>query len=356
MASGDIRQTPALKRPNGATIKDVARRAGVSHITVSRVMNGSRLVVPSTAARVKVAARELGYAPNILARGLVRGASRTLGLLASDTTSPFVAELVRAICKLADDEAFGVNICVTDLDPERELRALASFVEQRVAGLVVGPPNRPAGDARIYELAEAGLPVVSVQRHMDHPAVHLVTGNGKSGSVQATTHLLELGHRRIAYIAGSPQVGVAPDKLQGYREALAAYNVRPDRALLVESGLSPSDGYAAAQHLLARKPPPSAILAFSDAVAIGAMSAIAVAGLHVPEDVSVIGFDDVASAAYTLPPLTTVHQPIKELGQLAARTLIASIAGLQPTQVRIVLDCILVRRGSTKPVQDRPGC
>jgi len=318
-------------------------------------MNGSQLVVPSTAARVKLAARELGYAPNVLARGLVRGASRTLGLLASDTTSPFVAELVRAICKLADDEAYVVNICVTDLDPERELRALESFVEHRVAGLVVGPPNRPAGDARIYELAEAGLPVVSVQRHMDHPSVHLIAGDAKSGSAQAATHLLKLGHRRIAYIAGSPQVGVAPDKLQGYRDALAAYDVRADRALMVESGLAPSDGYTAAQLLLARTPRPSAILAFSDAVAIGAMSAIAAAGLRVPQDISVIGFDDVASAAYTLPPLTTVHQPIAELGQLAARTLIDSIAGLQTTQLRIVLDCTLVRRGSTQALRDLAG-
>ncbi len=350
----DTRQDSAPKRRNGATIKDVARRAGVSHVTVSRVMNSSQLVVPTTAARVQEAARALGYAPNVLARGLVRGASRTLGLLASDTTSPFVAELVRAVCKVADDEGYVVNICVTDLSPERELRALDSFVEHRVAGLIVGPPNRTAGDACIAELAGGGLPVISVQRHLAHPAVHVIAGDSKGGSLEATTHLLGLGHRRIGYITGSPEVGAGPDKLQGHLDAMTLHKVASDQDLIMASGLGPRDGYTATQALLGRAPRPTAILAFSDAVAIGALSAITAAGLRVPEDISVIGFDDVAYAAHTGPPLTTVHQPIAELGQLAARRLIDAIAGLRPACVSTVLPCTLVIRASTGPVRDLP--
>ena len=343
---------PISKWRNGPTIKDVARQVGVSHITVSRVMNGGANVEAGTAERVREAARALGYAPNMFARGLVRGASQHLGLLVADTTSPFIAELLRAVCAAADESGYVVNICVTGFSLVRELRALDDFIQHRVAGLVVGPAGFPESNARISELAERGIPVVAIQREIDHPAVNMIAGDVRRGSYRAATHLLELGHRRLGYITGTPDLRNTPEKLRGCIEALAAYNVRLDKSLVAESDFTPHGGYAAAQTLLRHPDPPTAIMAFNDTIAIGAMSAALCAGVRVPEDLSIVGFDDAGFAAYTNPALTTVRQPIADLGRLGARTLIdAVVSPVRPVAVRMSLDCSLIVRASTGSVR-----
>jgi LacI family transcriptional regulator len=347
-----VTATATAERRNGPTIKDVARHAGVSHITVSRVMNGSPLVVPATAARVRAAAHTLGYSPNMPARELVRGVGRLLGLLIADATSPFVAELVRAVCTAADEAGYVVNICATDFTVARELRALDTFAQHRIAGLIAGPSGHPESDARIGAMAELGLPVVALHRQIDHPAVSVIAGDSQAGSYNAAVHLLELGHRRIGYITGAPALGIGPQKLRGVVAALASYGARLDSDLVVECDLGARAGFAAAQALLRRPDPPTAIMTFNDAAAIGAMSAAASAGIRVPEDLSIVGFDDIEFAAHTIPPLTTIHQPIADVGRLAARTLIdAVISRDRPAPVRLALDCPLIVRASTGCVQ-----
>ena len=336
------------ERRSVPTLRDVARAAGVSHMTVSRVFSGSAAVRPRTRARVEQIAQELGYTPNGLARELVSRSSRVVGLLASDVTNPYIGELVQAIHRVADAESFVVTTCVTDYEVDRELRSLDVLMQRRVAGLIVTPPNRPVSDDRICALAERGLPVVAAGRQLEHPRVSCIISDTREATYRATNHLIDLGHRRIAYITGSPRVGLGRGKLDGYRSALADHGIAADPGLVVESSQSVRDGYLAMQVLLSRGPRPTAVLGVTDAVAIGAMGAIQSTGLRIPDDLSIIGFDDIPYAASVHPALTTVHQPIEELGRLAARMLFGMIRG-QAEPSRAVLRCALVVRATTGP-------
>jgi DNA-binding LacI/PurR family transcriptional regulator len=332
------------------TIKDVARAVGVSHTTVSRVMNGARRVAPATRARIEQAARELGYAPNGLARGLVSRSSRVIGLVASDITNPYIAELARAIHRVADDEGYLVEICVTDYDVARELRALDMLVQRRIDGLLLTPPRRAQVDERVRALADRGLPVVAIGRAIDHPRVAVVTSDTRGGLYQAANHLIELGHRRIAFLTGSERTGLGYGKIEGYRAAMADAGLELGDDLVVGTDQGVADGYLSMRLLLRRDPRPTGVLCVTDPVAIGAMGAIEAAGLAIPADVSVIGFDDIAYAAHVHPPLTTVRQPMEELGRLGARTLFDMMRAPGASDpFRTVLACSLVIRGSSGP-------
>jgi LacI family transcriptional regulator len=334
------------------TIKDVARLAGVSHMTVSRVVSGSGPVRSATRARVDRAAAELGYAPNVLARGLASRRTGVVGFLASDISNPYIAELARAIHRYADEVGYVVNMLVTDYDRGREQRALDMLVRRRVDGMLVGPPATEVDD-RIRAIAERGLPVVAVARRLDHRRIPEVTPRVTESSYAATVHLLDLGHRRIGYIAGSPRVGVGRAKIDGYRAAMAERGIAFDPELLVHSDMTVRDAYSTAGLLLRRRPRPSAVMGATDTIAIGAMGAIEAAGLRIPDDVSVVGFDDTPFAETMHPPLTTVAQPTYELGRVGARVLFDAIAGGVPDPTpRIALDCALLIRGSTGPCRD----
>jgi DNA-binding LacI/PurR family transcriptional regulator len=329
------------------TIKDVARRAGVSHTTVSRVMNGG-VVSAATRECVERAARDLAYEPNALARGLARRTSGVIGFLASDFSNLFIAELARAIHRVADERGYVVNMLVTDYDRDRERRALDVMVRRRVDGLIVGPPSTEA-DEQIRAIAERGVPVVGVARQLHHRRISEIMPRVRESTYVATTHLLELGHRKIAYIGGSPRVGYGRAKLAGYEAALADHGVPVDPDLFVESDTTVRDAYLATQLLLARDPRPTALMGVTDTIAIGAMGAIEAAGLRIPDDISVVGFDDIPFAATMHPPLTTVAQPAYELGRAAARTLFDLIdRGPQAAEApRVWMDCAFVVRGTT---------
>jgi len=334
------------------TIKDVARLAGVSHMTVSRVVSGSGPVSPTTRARVDRAVAELGYAPNVLARGLASRRTGVVGFLAPDISNPYIAELARAIHRYADEVGYVVNMLVTDYDRGREQRALDMLVRRRVDGLLVGPPATEV-DERIRLIAERGLPVVAVARRLDHPRIPEVAPRALESSYAATVHLLELGHRRIGYIAGSPRVGVGRAKINGYRTAMAERGIAFDPELLVHSDMTVRDAYSAAGLLLRRRPRPSAVMGATATIAIGAMGAIEAAGLRIPEDLSVVGFDDTPFAETMHPPLTTVAQPTYDLGRVAARLLFDAIEGGVPDPApRVALDCALIIRGSTGSCRD----
>jgi LacI family transcriptional regulator len=336
--------------PGRPTIKDVARVAGVSHMTVSRVINGSPEVASETQLRVEQAIRDLDYAPNILARGLVRQTSEVIGLLVSDIRNPFIAEVAEAVHRVADDAGYVVNMSVTDYDAHREIHAVNTLVARQVAGLIFTRPNRGASDKRIVALAEQGVPVVTLGRELPHPTISTVSTDVYDGAYQATRHLLDLGHQRLGFITGSPRVGIGHPKVQGCRAALAECGLTLDPDLIVESDLSVRDGYLAMQLLLRRGLLPTAVVAVTDAVAIGAMGAIAAAGRRIPEDISVVGFNDIPYAASVHPPLTTVREPMYELGRLATRVLLDTIRqGSSIKPVRTMLSCALQIRGSTGP-------
>lgn len=324
--------------------------AGVSHMTVSRVINGRPDVAAQTKSRVEHAIRSLEYAPNVHARGLVRQTSEVIGLLVSDIRNPFIGEVADAVHRVADEAGYVVNMCVTNYDVQREVHALNALVARRVAGLIFTRPNRPASDERIMALAEQGVPIVTVGRELPHPNVSIVSTNVYDGAYQATKHLLDLGHRRLGFITGSPRVGIGQPKVQGCRAALAERGLTLDAELIVESDLSVRNGYLAMQFLLRRSSPPTAVIAITDAVAIGAMGAVAAERRSIPDDISIVGFNDISYAASVHPALTTVQEPMYELGDLAARVLLNTIRhGKSVQPVRTVLDCALIVRGSTGP-------
>jgi DNA-binding LacI/PurR family transcriptional regulator len=239
-------------------------------------------------------------------------------------------------------------MCVTNYDVQREVHALNALVARRVAGLIFTRPNRPASDERIIALAEQGVPIVTVGRELPHPNVSIVSTNVYDGAYQATKHLLDLGHQRLGFITGSPRVGIGQPKVQGCRAALAERGLTLEAELIVESDLSVRNGYLAMQFLLRTSSPPTAVIAITDAVAIGAMGAVAAEGRSIPDDISIVGFNDISYAASVHPALTTVQEPMYELGALAARVLLDTIRqGKNVQPVRTMLDCALIIRGST---------
>ncbi|MDQ3129075.1 MAG: LacI family transcriptional regulator [Chloroflexota bacterium] len=310
------------------TIADVAHRAGVSTATVSRVLSRAGGARPATRDRVEAAARELGFRPSDVARALKRQSTLTLGLIVTDIENPYFPQLVKAVEDAAIAEGYAMLLCSADDDPDREASYLDVLVERRVDGIIVAASW--LGLSQGAWLANPPLPVVLV--NTSAPAVKLpsIGSDNRAGGRLATSHLRSLGHCRFGYLMPPPRNLDAPERLAGVREALAATGLGvdgPDAALAIGHG-APTviGGEGAMFELLDRSPRPTAIVAYNDLMAIGAMRAIRRCGLRVPEDVSLVGFDDVALAAYVEPALTTLRQETAEMGRWAVAKLTEQIA------------------------------
>jgi len=331
------------------TISDVARRAGVSTATVSRVLSGIGQARPDTRARVLAAARDLGYRPSGVARSLKLRRTRTVGLIVTDITNPFFPQLVRAVEDAARERDFAVLLCNAAEDPEREAGYLEVLAGRRVDGIIVASAGLGARQAAW--ITRAPLPVVLVNAAAG-PAAPTLLSDNVGGARLALDHLIALGHRSIGHVAGPAGNAAAPDRLAGARLALDAAGLGADRLAVAGGDGHVAGGTRATVELLAAVPDLTAVFAYNDLSAIGAIRAIRAAGLRVPSDVSVVGFDDVDLAAYADPPLTTVAQDIASLGRRAVGRLFELIdgdvrpgAGSEPT----VLPVRLVVRGSTAP-------
>ncbi|HXU85110.1 MAG TPA: LacI family DNA-binding transcriptional regulator [Verrucomicrobiae bacterium] len=309
------------------TIADVARRAGVSTATVSRVLSGVGRARPETHARVEAAARDLGFRPSDVARSLKRRSTLTLGLIVTDIENPYFPQLVRAVEDAAIGEGYAILLCNADEDPEREASYLDLLVERRVDGLIVAAST--IGSRQGEWLARAPLPAVLVNTASPGTELPTIVSDNRGGGATAARHLLELGHRRFGYLMPPPRNLDAPDRLAGVRDALEAAGLTVDgaeAALAIGNGApTVTGGEMAMIALLARAPRPTAVIAYNDLMAIGAMRAIRDRGLRVPADVSLVGFDDVAFAAYVEPALTTLRQESAEMGRWAVATLTARI-------------------------------
>jgi LacI family transcriptional regulator len=343
------------------TIADVARRAGVSTATVSRVLSGVGRASPTTHARVEAAARDLGFRPSDVARSLKRRSTLTLGLIVTDIENPYFPQLVRAVEDAAISDGYAILLCNADEDPEREASYLDLLVERRVDGLIVAAST--IGSRQGEWLANAPLPAVLVNTAAPGSGLPTIVSDNRAGGSAAARHLLELGHRRFGYLMPPPRNLDAPDRLAGVRDALVATGLDTDGdppALAIGNGASTvTGGEAAMAALLALVPRPTAVIAYNDLMAIGAMRAIRDRGLSVPADLSLIGFDDVAFAAYVEPALTTLRQESAEMGRWAVATLTARIkaargegearpASPAPDEPRVV-PVQLVVRASTGP-------
>ena len=329
------------------TIYHVARLAGVSTATVSRVINGGVPVSPATRQRVMDAVRELGYRPNALARSLASGQTRTVALLLPDITNPFFPELVKGVQLVADEDGYTLILCETAGDPVKEASYLTMLRGQQVDGLIAIGLTLPRD--RTEQILGPDLPVVCLDRSMDLRRASQVHVDHRQGARLATEHLLALGHRRIAHIAGPPGLRVSAARREAYQLTLREAGVRPDRSAIVEGDLTEDGGYAATLRLLERPgSAPTAVFVANDLMAIGAMAALRARGVGVPGDLSVVGFDDIHLAAYTSPPLTTVHQPAREMARRATEILLAAIGSPHDRRPRrAIFDATLVVRGSS---------
>lgn len=336
-----------------ATLADVAREAGVVAMTASRAINDSGYVSDEVRVRVLKAARRLHYRPNILARQLKLRRLNTVGVVLPDVSNPFSTELLEGMKSVLDQKGYTAFVTTTGRRIDREVSGLRALVEHRVDGLLIATRGTRIGDALVRDLARHGPPIVTIGRPIDGIAVDCVTADHWQGAFDAVSHLIRLGHTRIGFIGISHHDRHTLRRFQGYEDALAANGIKPIARYVAGPSIAPAfatqeDGHTAMMQLLELKRPPTAFFARNDFAAIGALRAAHEAGLRVPEDVAIAGFDDIPLAAYTTPTLTTVQQPIAEQGQIAARLLLDRIEGAAGKKnVLHCIKCQLIVREST---------
>ena len=298
-------------RHHGPTVKDVAARAGVSVATVSRVLNEQTVVRESTVSRVRQAVEDLNYVPHGGARSLSTRRTNTVGLVLPDLHGEFFSEMIRGVDVAARRKGYHLLVSGSHSDWS-EMAAVVSAVRGRVDGLIVMAPELEAG--KVHSRLPSGLPAVLLNCRIDD-AWSIAVDNAQ-GAREMMDHLAGLGHRRIAFIRGPSANNDAAERLRGWRDALAASGV-PEEGLLYEGDFSETAGYDAAYAILSESSLPTAIFAANDAMAIGALCALREQGVRVPEDMAVVGFDDIPLARFVSPPLTTISVDIAELGRRA---------------------------------------
>jgi DNA-binding LacI/PurR family transcriptional regulator len=341
--------------PKQPTIRDIAARAGVAPMTVSRAINENGYVSPEARERIMRAIKDLDYHPNGLARSLKQRRTHVVGILLPEIGHPFSAELARHLEETFLSRGYTSFISTSQRSIEREQTALNAFFDHRVDGIVVATLETRAGNDALLRFVKRGLPVVIVGRTLSHPNVDQVNADHWKGGYEMVKHLVSLGHRRIGFIGASVLINSGLPRFQGYLDGLREHDcvISPELIVGPESLDSPAyatqeEGYDGMRRLLALSQPPTAVFARNDAVAIGAMRAVRDSGRRVPDDVAVAGFDNVPMAAYTTPPLTTVNQPTATLGKRAAEFVLARIEGRSSTERRdLRLDCDVVIREST---------
>jgi LacI family transcriptional regulator len=327
------------------TIRDVAARSGVSANTVSRVLNGKQDVNAATRARVQAVINELGFRPNNLARSLLRRHSRTIGHVVTDCTNPNTAQQIRAVQDVTSREGYSVVLFDTNERTDRQAESLHLLEEQVVDGVILTPAR--SHDDGLARFVARGNRLVLLNRDVDGLDVDRVMIDNRAGAHAAIRHLLDLGHRRIAYVTGRREISTVWERLAGYQDALGEYDIALDPKLVCRVEIDPEAAAEATRRLLERRRRPTAIFTYNDLMAVGALVAIREAGLRVPEDVSLVGHDDILYAPYLQVPLTTVAQPTREMGETAARLLVERLRGDAGPPRSIVLQPRLVVRAST---------
>lgn len=338
--------SPAVSSTAGrarATMADVARQAGVSIATVSRVFNDDPTVRPENRARVADAISMMGYRPNRLAANLRRQKAEMIGVLVSDIENPHFTEMVRAVEDRAFRTGHRVLLCNTDESVEKQRAYLEVLAAERVRGVILAASD--PGAPEISELLDLEIPIVAFDREVADPRAGAVVVDNVGGMRTATEHLIALGHRRIAMVAGTLGVQTGDERLAGYRQAMEAAGLVPQVA---EGGFRLARGRAAVE-ALAADPEITALVAGNNLMSIGALQALRAAGRRVPEDVSLVTVDDPFWAELVEPPLTTLAQPVAAMAERAVELLLAGMAAPDEAPHRVVFDLELRVRGSSAP-------
>lgn len=330
--------------PPSVTLSDVAKRAGVSAMTVSRVVNGRSGVSKKTRARVEQSIGELSYRPNSLARGLKANRSATIGLLIPDITNPYFPEIVRGAEDLALKAGYTVFLNNAIEDPKREAAALRTFEERRVDGVIACSPRLPRTE--LHALLQRYSSAVVVNRRAPIDVAGTVRVDHEYGVRLALEHLYSCGRRRIGILAGPKQSYAGRERLQGIADAASELTLTIPSDYFIHGAPTVEGGMAAAAAILERHHQIDGLLCFNDLVAAGALQACSASGRHVPDDVAVVGYDDIAFARMFHPALTTLHVPKYDLGANAMRILLDRMEGLN-RHAEIILRPKLVVRAST---------
>jgi LacI family transcriptional regulator len=334
----------SIQRASDVTIVDVANEAGVSYATVSRVVNNKDHVSPEKRERVLRAMARLGYTVNTQARSLAGGSSHVVGLLVNYLISDYVVKIMCGIDTALQAHQYDLVMYSAHTQYSKESTYVTKLTRHLAEGLLLVLPQQ--AQSYLDALRQRHFPHVLVDYLSDGEQAPSVATTNFRGAYEATAYLLQLGHRRIGLITGDLETGCARQRLEGYKAALKDYHVLADSHLIYQGLFFQTQGYQGAHHLLALPDPPTAIFASNDQMAFGVMEAARERGLRLPEDLSVVGFDDILQASHVHPQLTTVRQPMEEMGHRAALLLLQYIAHPDAEIERVELPTELVVRES----------
>jgi LacI family transcriptional regulator len=327
-----------------STIKEVAELAGVSSATVSHVINGTRFVSEAVREQVLQAMNSLNYQPNALARSLRSGHTHTLGLILPDSANPFFAEMGHSIEMAAFEAGYSVIFCNTENDIERESFYLDVLTKKQVDGIIFVSTGE--NKESLKKLIELKIPTVVLDRDLAGMQMDFVQADNLQGGYLATRYLISLGHKRIGCIAGSPKVAAGSQRMTGYQKACEEFSIPVDGNLVAYGEFNPVSGWELGLRMLSQKDRPTAIFVSNDMMAIGVLRAAAELSISVPNDLAIVGFDDIELASYTIPPLTTIKQPKVEMGKATLDLILRRISDELAEPKRIVLPVSLVIRSS----------
>ncbi|EFM18651.1 transcriptional regulator, LacI family [Pantoea sp. aB] len=328
-----------------STMKDVARLAGVSTSTVSHVINNNRFVSDGVREKVEQAIRHLNYAPSALARSLKINQTHTIGMLLTTSSNPFYAEVVRGVEESCYQRGYSLILCNTAGDEERMNRSLETLMQKRVDGLLMMCTESHLPSADILNRYPS-IPTVMMDWAPFEGRGDIIQDNALLGGELATQHLIDCGYTRIACIAGPQDKTPARMRLEGYRNAMTKSGLEILPGYVVNGDFEFQGGYNGMVELLALETPPEAVFTSNDAMAVGVYHALYQAGMRIPQQMAVMGYDDIELARYLTPPLSTIHQPKDALGELAIDTLIHRLSDPDASQQTLVLTPELVVRGS----------
>jgi LacI family transcriptional regulator len=335
------------------TIIDVATEAGVSSGTVSRVINNDVHVRPETRQRVLEVMQRMGFVANRHARSLAGGKTNIIGVLVPDLGTAYIGEIIRGIDVELGLTSLDLILYTTHRTASKEASYVANLAEGMVDGLLLVLPRSPAD--YIETLTRRKFPFVLIDHQGTDEDCPAVGATNWQGAYNATEYLIKLGHRRIAFITGSMDLGCSQDRLAGYRSALRTHHIPEVPELEYEGDFFQPDGYAGASAFLDLPSLPTAIFASNDVMGMGVMDAIRNRGMRIPDDISVIGFDNIPQSAVVHPPLTTVQQPLEQMGRVAAQMLLGILKDPEREAGRIELPTELIVRESAAPPKDRAG-
>jgi DNA-binding LacI/PurR family transcriptional regulator len=333
------------------TLKEVADRAGVSTATVSRVLNGYPYIKDNTRKRVLKAIKDLEYRPSRVARRLRKRGAQILGLVIADISNPYYSAVIQSIENIAYANKYSMLLCNSSEEPERERMYLDVLLEEQVAGVIISPVDELSTSCKAF--IDQGIPIVAIDRRFRNLDFNSVLVDNVMGAFDATNHLIQLGHQRIGLIAGPSHLTTGRERQEGYEKAIVEKDLDLDKNLIRNGDFKQKSGYTITLELLQMRDAPTAIFVSNNLMTLGALNAIHDLGLRIPQDVAIVGFDDLSWAPSLNPPLTAVAQPTHELGKWAANLLLQGVAGNSKEPVEIILKPSLIVRESCGYEKDK---